>query len=141
MESLTRQVVEAFVSCTLPRKEWTHQAHLRVGLWYLLHYSPPEALARLRKNIEQYNISCGIENTKNQGYHETITRFYLLLIEGFIQQTDSLQPIDLIADKLISCYGDKTLLLKYYSPDRLWSQTARFEWVEPDLIAFTDIVK
>ncbi|MGF1589368.1 MAG: hypothetical protein ACFCU7_09010 [Pleurocapsa sp.] len=137
MASSTERIVAAFRACTLPRVEWTHQAHLQVGLWHLLHYSPSEALSRLRQGIKQYNISCGIENNKSQGYHETITQFYVCLINQFIRQTDCSQPIDLIAHKLINCCGNPSLLFKYYSRERLMSQTARKEWIEPDLMPLT----
>ncbi len=148
MDSLTERVVKRFLSCTLPKQEWTHEAHLRVGLWHLLHYSPSESMARLRQSIKRYNIACGIENTDSQGYHETITRFYVLLIAHFIKTNIQLvnkiataplsnetTNVDLLADELINCYGNKSLIFKYYSRDRLMSKAARLEWVEPDLIS------
>ena len=133
MKSFTDQLVEAFTSCTLPRDEWTHQAYLRVGLWHLLHYSSSESLVRLRQGIKQYNVACGIENTESQGYHETITQFYVWLIYRFVQQADCSQPIDLLASDLIHRYGDNLLPLNYYSRDQLMSKAARLGWVEPDL--------
>lgn len=133
MMSLTKELVEKFLSCTLPKKEWTHKAHLRVGLWHLLNYSPSESLKRLRQNIKQYNVACGIENTETQGYHETITRFYVWLINRFLQQVERSQHIDLLADQLINLYGDKSFLLNYYSQENLMSTIARLQWVEPDL--------
>ena len=133
MISSTEQLVKAFNSLTLPREQWNHDAHLKVGLWYLLHYSPDESLKRLRQNIKQYNVACGINNTETQGYHETITQFYIWLINHFIQQIDCSQSIDLIADTLIDCYGDKSVIFSYYSKDRLMSKTARIQWIEPDL--------
>ncbi|MEY4517454.1 MAG: hypothetical protein RLZZ499_53 [Cyanobacteriota bacterium] len=133
MKSSTEELVDAFLSRKLPKKEWTHEAHLKVGLWHLLHYAPNESLERLRQNIKQYNVSCGIENTETQGYHETITRFYVWLVNKFLQQTERSQPIDLLADRLISLYGDKSFPLNYYSRDKLMSKTARLQWVEPDL--------
>jgi hypothetical protein len=135
MKSSTEELVDAFLSRKLPKKEWTHEAHLKVGLWHLLHYAPNESLERLRQNIKQYNVSCGIENTETQGYHETITRFYVWLVNKFLQQTERSQSIDLLADRLISLYGDKSFPLNYYSRDKLMSKTARLQWVEPDLKA------
>jgi hypothetical protein len=133
MKSSTEELVDAFLSRKLPKKDWTHEAHLKVGLWHLLYYDPNESLERLRQNIKQYNIACGIENTETQGYHETITRFYVWLINKFLQQTQRSQPIDLLADRLISLYGDKSFPLNYYSRDKLMSKTARLQWIEPDL--------
>lgn len=146
MKSLTERIVREFLSCTLPKQEWTHEAHLRVGLWHSLHYSPSESLVRLRQSIKRYNIACGVENTDSQGYHETITRFYVLLIARFVETniqlvnkivitpSNEIVNIDLLANELIKSYGDRSLIFKYYSRDRLMSRTARIEWLEPDLM-------
>ena len=115
--SLTEQIVNSFLECNLPREKWTHQAHLRVGLWHLLQYGSYESLNKLRNGIQKYNAACGVENTENQGYHETITRFYVRLIEGFIQQVDRSQPIDTLAELLISRYGERSLLGNYFSKE------------------------
>ena len=133
MESLTEQLAEAFIACTLPKAAWTHQAHLRVGLWHLLHASPPEALAQLRQRISRYNIACGIENTASQRYHETITQFYVWLIDQFLQHADRSQSIDQLAEQLIDRFGDPSFPFRYYSRDRLMSKAARLEWVDPNL--------
>ncbi|GAB4539085.1 MAG: hypothetical protein Tsb0014_29230 [Pleurocapsa sp.] len=105
-----QQLIDAFLSRTLPKSEWTHEAHLKVGLWHLLHYSPDESLIRLRHGIKQYNVACGVANTDSQGYHETITRFYVWLINRFLQQVERSQPIDRLAQELIERYGDKSLI-------------------------------
>ena len=138
MEFSIEKLVAAFNSRTLPKQEWTHHAHLKVGLWYLLHYSPNESLVRLRQGIKQYNVACGVENTDTQGYHETITRFYIGIIAKFLQQTKRSQDIDKLADELINNYGDKSLLLEYYSRDKLFSTEARLQWVKPDLKPFDE---
>lgn len=129
---LTEELVKKFCSRTLPKQEWTHQAHLKVGLWHLLHYSPDQSLTILREGIKQYNIACGVENIDARGYHETITR-YVLIIQKFLQQVERSRPIDLLADELIKLYGDKSLPLAYYSKDKLFSTAARRGWLEPDL--------
>lgn len=137
MPSLTVQLVEKFISCTLDKEEWTHHAHLKVGLWHLLHYSPSESLVKLRQSIKRYNVACGIENTESKGYHETITQFYVWIIYQFIQTADRSQPIDILANELLDRYGDKLLPFQYYSRDKLMSKVARVEWVEPDLTPLT----
>ncbi len=133
-DSLTEQIAQAFRNCTLPKQAWSHEAHLRVGLWYLLHYSPTEAMCRLRDGICQYNTVCGVANTDTSGYHETITQFYVMLIRYFLQDQNISQQMDQIATKLLKAYGDRDLIFDYYSKDRLTSKEARSRWVEPDLL-------
>jgi hypothetical protein len=131
--SKTESLSQAFIFCTLPRHEWTHAAHLKVGLWHCLQYPPSEALDLLRERIKRYNVACGVANTASQGYHETITQFYLRLIFSFLLKADQTLPIDDLAQCLIQVYGDGALPLRYYSKECLFSESARLQWVEPDL--------
>ena len=73
----TDRIVREFIARTLPKNEWTHQAHLRVGLWHALQYPDAAALDLLRARISAYNEATGVANTAQSGYHETITRFYV----------------------------------------------------------------
>jgi hypothetical protein len=132
-ESQTDRLVRAFLDRSLPKPEWTHEAHLRVGLWHLLQYPPQEALDRLRDGIQQYNVACGVANTDSSGYHESITRFYVWVIDRFLVATDRSRPTDELADALVRECSDKELPLRYWSRDRLLSAEARLRWIEPDL--------
>lgn len=132
------RLVQAFIDCSLPRDAWTHEAHLQVGLWHCLRLTYGEALDLLRERIKRYNVACGVANTKKEGYHETITQSYLRLIFSFLREADSILSIDDLALHLIQTYGDRSLLLQYYSPECLFSEKARLEWVEPDRQPFYD---
>jgi hypothetical protein len=131
--SQTDELAAAFCHCSLPKAEWTHEAHLRVGLWHLLRHAPEEALAQLRAGIRRYNVACGVANTESSGYHESITRFYLWLIARYAAAADRTRSIDELADELVRDYGDRELPLQYWSRERLMSPEARLGWVEPDL--------
>ena len=131
----TERLVTAFLELTLPRTEWTHHAHLRVGLWHLLHHTEAEALDLLRARIRRYNEAIGGQNTDTSGYHETITRFYVCLIAAFVARVDGSRPLDELAEELSAEYGDKELPLRWYTKERLFSVAARVGWVEPDLAA------
>lgn len=130
---VTDRLAAAFVACTLPEAEWTHEAHLRVALWHRLRMPAGESLAALRERIRHYNESLGNENSDTDGYHETITRFYVILIDRFVAAADVTRGIDELADELIARLGFRGLPLDYYSPDRLFSVEARRAWVAPDL--------
>lgn len=122
-----------FIARTLPKSEWTHQAHLRVGLWHALRYPDAAALALLRRRISAYNEATGVANTAQSGYHETITRFYVHVIRVFVRSVKPDDPIDELAHALIEQWGDKNMPLRHYSPQRLFSAEARRGWIEPDL--------
>lgn len=132
-ESFTDRLAREFTDRSLPCEEWTHEAHLRVGLWHVVRYGETEALDRLRRGIRSYNGVCGVENTDTSGYHETTTRFYVKLIGHFLATRDTGEPIDSLSHDLISALGDKQLPFDYYSRERLMSVEARRAWLEPDL--------
>lgn len=67
-------LVRRFNACALSRPEWTHAAHLTVGLWHVSRYGRQDALARLRAGITRLNESNGVVNSATSGYHETVTR-------------------------------------------------------------------
>ena len=87
-------MIDAFLDCTLPKSEWTHQAHLRVGLWHVDQFGPEEALIRLREGIRRLNATHGTANTDTGGYHETITRLYVLVMAQFLATADRSRPLD-----------------------------------------------
>jgi hypothetical protein len=98
-----------------------------------MYYGPEEALTLLRDRIRRYNVATGVANTDHAGYHETITRFYVGVIHRFLQSANHDCTVDQLADDLIQRWGDRGLPLRYYSRDRLFSVSARRQWVGPDL--------
>lgn len=131
-DSDTARLVAAFLDRTLPKAQWTHESHLRVGLWHVLTYGPDEAMQRLRREIRTYNEVTGTANTTSGGYHETITRFYVWLMDAYLAQAET-RPIDELAAELIARFGQRNLPLTYYSKELLFSAQARAQWFEPDL--------
>jgi hypothetical protein len=126
-------LVRSFEDCYLPRSQWTHQAHLIVALWFLIHYPQQKAIARIRLGIVRYNQAMGIQNTKTSGYHETITLFWIHKIHDFLIR-ESIHELTLAAwSKLMQQFSNPKLPLQYYSLDRLMSWQARTTWIEPDL--------
>lgn len=126
-------LVQAFIERTLPKAEWTHEAHLRVGLWHVFHLGEPAAMDLLRERIQTYNESVGGKNTESEGYHETITRFYVITIADFLKEADRTRPLEVLAEELTYVCGDRNLPLRSYSKERLFSKEARLGYVEPDL--------
>jgi hypothetical protein len=126
-------LVQAFADHTLPRSQWTHQAHLTVALWYFIHYSPAEATNQIRKGIQQYNAAHGIPTTPTGGYHETLTLFWCRLVQQFLADRQAASLTLETVNALIQRCCDPKLPFVYYSRDRLLSLEARITWVEPDL--------
>ena len=129
------RLIHAFQECSLPRNQWTHAAHLTVALWYLFDDSEQAAINAIRNGIKRYNSVQGIESTKDSGYHETLTLFWIRTVCGYLAEESRNRSIVSLANGLIAQYGDGTLPFRYYTRDRLMSWEARLNWVEPDLRA------
>jgi hypothetical protein len=125
--------IREFETHRLPKTLWTHEAHLVVGLWYLTHHSPEEALDIVRDRIRAYNEATGTQNTDTSGYHETVTRWFLHgIATGLPAQPD--EPLPTVVGRLLqSPLADKNWPLSYYTRERLLSVEARRSWIEPNL--------
>ena len=129
------RLVTRFEDGSLPKAEWTHQAHLAVGLWYAVHLPADQALVAVREGIRRINAEHGVATTPTGGYHETITRFYMRVICDYVAREEEKNGGDWAGrvNRLLARYGAKDLPLRHYTKDLLMSPAARFGWVEPDL--------
>ena len=135
-EDAVAHVGEGLLARTLPREEWTHEAHLAATTYLVLKHPEIDLDVELPGIISRYNESVGGENTDTAGYHDTITRAYLRGIRLFVEKADTTRPIDeLVNELLMSPMGRRDWPLRFWSKDRLMSVEARRGWVEPDLLA------
>ena len=133
-EAAAVAVVAAFRARTLPGVDWTHQAHLTVGLWHVIEFGEGRALDLLREGISRYNESVGVANSDTRGYHETLTRFYVWAAAVFAKEADRSRGfLALVNGFLASPIASKLAPFGFYSRDRLLSVAARHGWVAPDL--------
>ncbi|MGH7466679.1 MAG: hypothetical protein ACRENP_01710 [Longimicrobiales bacterium] len=127
------ELVAAFEACAVARQAWDHRAHLVYALVMLLRHGQQEGARRIREGILRYNAAQRIEQTLSGGYHESITRFYIWVVQRFVIGADLTEPMHVLARELYARCGDRDLPFQYYSRERLMSWQARTEWVEPDL--------
>ena len=126
-------LIREFESGALPRDQWDHKAHLTIACWYLVRYPEPEAARRIRKGIQRYNKSAGIVTTRENGYHESITMFWVSMVKNFLRNSTLECSIVGLINNLVDRYANKHLPYEYYSRDLLMSREARLNRVEPDL--------
>jgi len=124
-------LVGRFNDQTLRKEEWTHNAHLVVGLWHMLEYGSIEhALCFLRPSIIIRNHRVGTENSDSRGYHETITVFWLHEMQAFIQRMES-RVFHQLVDQLLDVvkFRRKDYILSFYTREVLMSPSARGMYV------------
>lgn len=129
------EVAVGFISKTLPKSAWTHEAHF-AAIVYLYRYRPQMNLSKdLPTLIRDYNIATGGQNTDSAGYHETLTQFYIKIVGDYIKKIPDWDILTTVNHLVASEEARREYPLYFYSKDLLFSVKARREWVEPDLQA------
>lgn len=127
---------ERFLARSLPKEEWTHEAHIATTTWLLLRRPDVDVERDLPDLIRRYNESVGGMNSDSEGYHETITRAFLSGVRLFLSEADGAEPLhELVNELLLSPMGRRNWPLRFYSRDRLLSVEARRNFVSPDIAA------
>lgn len=130
------RIGEELLARTLPRQEWTHEAHLAATAYLVVRCPALDLDANLPGIIRSYNASVGGVNDDTQGYHDTITRVYLHGVRMFVAGKRSRKLHEIANALLRSPVGRRDWPLCFYGRDRLMSVEARRGFVEPDLAPF-----
>jgi hypothetical protein len=128
--------IRRFEAQTLPKAEWTHAAHLRIGGCYVLAHGQAEALVKLRVGIRRLNESHGVINSDTSGYHETLTCFWLAVIGRFLREYcgahPDAKPVEAV-ETMVDTFAHRSGMFKeYWSIDVVRSVEARKSWIAPD---------
>lgn len=135
-DAAVARVGEGLLTRTLPRPEWTHEAHLAATTYLLLRHPEIDLDSELPGLIRRYNESVGGVNDDTQGYHDTITRAFLHGVRLFLSEADTSAPVhELVNCLLHSPMGARDWPLRFWSKERLMSAAARRSWVAPDIAA------
>ena len=130
------RIGEGLLARTLPRPDWTHEAHLAATTYLLTRRPDVDIDQELPGIIRAYNESVGGVNSDSEGYHETITRLFLHGVRLFLSEADGDEPLhELVNELLLSPMGRRDWPLRFYSAERLFSVEARRKFVPPDIAA------
>ena len=130
------RIGEGLLARTLPREDWTHEAHLAATTYLLTRRPDVDVDAALPNIIRRFNESVGGVNDDTQGYHETITRVFLHGVQLFLAEANRKEPLhELVNELLLSPMGKRDWPFRFYSPERLFSVEARRAFIAPDLTA------
>ena len=129
-------LAEALLARSLPREEWTHEAHLGATTYLLTGRPDVDLDTELPGIIRRYNESVGGVNSDTEGYHETITRSFLHGVRLFLVKADRDAALHELVNALLrSPMGSRDWPLRFYSRERLFSVEARRNFVAPDIAA------
>ncbi len=135
-DSEVRRIAAGLLARSLPRPQWTHEAHLAAVCVLILEHPELVLEQELPGIISSYNIAVGGVNDSTQGYHETLTQFWLANARAFLDDRRDGSPVGRINRFIASPEGRRDAPLRHFSRDRLFSVEARLGLVEPDVMRF-----
>jgi hypothetical protein len=122
------ELVRRLGDLTLPNQLFRHREHLRFAHHCLLRDGWPFALDTVCEQIARFARHHGQAGK----FHLTMTQCWVRLLAGALAG----EPRACSFEQLVTRHPqllDKSVPLRYYSRERLFSDAARARWVEPDL--------
>ena len=123
------EFLEAFSSGRLANEAFHHRDHLRLT-WLLLRRLGSEAGGEaVAGGIRRFAAGHGHQSR----YHETMTRFWIRLVD----HTMRVRPVASF-EELVEAFPmllDKSLPFRHWTRERMMSEAARRDFLEPDLLA------
>ena len=122
------QFLQEFENCTL--QEFHHRDHIRMAWLYLSKFGYSQGSTKVKEGIKKFAVAKGATTL----YHETITEFWIRLVQHVIENHPSKTFEQFFAS--FPPLEDSKSIYRHYTKDFLMSETARKEWAEPNLLAF-----
>src|ERR1700756_898085 len=127
-EASLQKFVEAWKSGRLPKSAWTHAAHVGMAAYFAFDHASEATFAIMKSGILHHNTSVGTPNTEDNGYHETLTRFWAAEIAEFVRSGHFASRLEAVR-AAVALYGANRDRYKlFYSFDVVRDRRARREW-------------
>lgn len=122
-----------FQSGSFPPALFTHEAHIRLAWIHIKKYGCQKAIENISSQLMNYVTIIGATGK----YNQTLTVAAVKAVSHFINKSVSSNFADFIQEfpKLNTNFKD--LLATHYSVDIYHSETARRQFLEPDLLPFS----
>jgi hypothetical protein len=131
-EASLQRFVEEWKAGRLPKSEWTHAAHVAMAAYFAFDHAAAATFAIMKAGILHHNTSVGTPNTEDNGYHETLTRFWSSEIGEFVRTGHFASRLVAVRAAVSAFGSDRDRFRAFYSFDVVRDRRARREWVAPD---------
>jgi hypothetical protein len=131
-EKSLQRFVQAWKSGNLPKSAWTHAAHVAMAAYFAFDHAADATFAIMKAGILHHNTCVGTPNTEDNGYHETLTRFWSSEIGEFVRSGRFPSRYDAVGAAVAAFGEDRDRFRQFYSFDVVRERRARREWVPPD---------
>ena len=118
-EGLFQNEVDRFERCEYSLQEFGHHEHLKVAWTYLQLYGYEIALSKMRDGLLRFSA-----HHKKMGYNETITVFWMRMLHQHCREDTA----------NVFQNASKEILFLHFSRERVMSEEAKRQWIEPDLL-------
>jgi hypothetical protein len=105
-----------------------HRDHLRLARALTKTHGLDISERLIRQGIKEFAEHQGAGNR----YHETLTMFWVRIVNHAVQSRPDINNFDVFLDSFPFLL-DKNLPVRHWTSERLWSDSARRRWIEPDL--------
>jgi len=137
-DALLRQ---RFADGTVPKDQWTHEAHVRMAWMLLNDLSFDEARKHMRRGVLRLNTLHGLDVIPDRGYHETITVAFLRLVDAAMREDVEKNITHRHSRDFCRQHShllEKRVILRHYSQQRIESRAAREAYLDPDQAPLPD---
>src|SRR6266481_8139492 len=131
-DSELQRFVDAWKAGRLPKAQWTHAAHVALAAYFAFDHAAAATFAIMKAGILHHNTSVGTPNTEDNGYHETLTRFWSSEIGEFVRAGRYGSRLGAVRAAVSAFGSDRDRFRRFYSFDVVRDRRARREWVAPD---------
>jgi hypothetical protein len=128
------RIATGVLARSLPKQEWTHQAHFAAALWLIRHQPGFDDARDMPGIIRAYNEATNTPNTDTDGYHHSITLASMAIARAALAAAPDAPLSEVLAALMAGPCGESGWLLSHWRRDTLFSVEARRAWVEPDLL-------
>jgi len=130
------QALDEFVSRweagQLTKPEWTHAAHVGTAAYRAFHLDEEPLFRHMKAHIIHHNECVGTANTEDNGYHETLTRFWVTTISEFVNNGHFSTRFEAVKQAAQAFGEDRERHRRYYDFDVVRDRRARREWIKPE---------
>jgi flavin reductase ActVB len=116
----------------LTKAEWTHGAHVGTAAYFAFELEAEALFERMKTGIIHHNECVGTANTEDNGYHETLTRFWAGTVGEFVRSGRFSTRFEAVKNATQLFGEDRDRHRLYYGFDVVRDRRARREWIKPD---------
>lgn len=103
-----------------------------MAAYFAFDHAFEATFAIMKAGILHHNTSVGTPNSEDNGYHETLTRFWSAEIGWFVRSGHFTSRLEAVRASVAAFGQDRDRFRRFYSFDVVRDRRARREWVAPD---------